>query len=307
MHLAAVLKSAFALGSQQCTPRQIGPGQHVEGGTRGAACLLAAFRDGCRPAKCRTSSAHASARAFTGSGRTSPPTAADKGGRRRSPGRPQAPAPEQRAAGVERGDGRDAGVIAVRRREQVVLHGDGHDPLPGCVDPHDGRDVVGGEAGERVVRRERPHRVGRRWERPVEVAADPAAVAILLQREAVVAVGTPRCVEADSVLRAEQLQRGREAEALHGGAHLRVLRQIEGGRRHRGTLIRQAEQVTELAGEGCRRDGHRRCKHESDRDAAPRNAQRLDDRRRRAGRDRVRRREAGDDIGAHLVTPSGSG
>jgi len=51
MHLAAVLKSAFALGSQQCTPRQIGPGQHVEGGTRGAACLLAAFRDGCRPAK----------------------------------------------------------------------------------------------------------------------------------------------------------------------------------------------------------------------------------------------------------------
>jgi hypothetical protein len=51
MHLAAVLLSAFALGSQQCTARQIGPGQHVEGGTRGAACLLAAFREGCRPAR----------------------------------------------------------------------------------------------------------------------------------------------------------------------------------------------------------------------------------------------------------------
>ena len=34
----------------QCAPRTVGPGLHVEGGTKGAACLLAAFRR-CQPAE----------------------------------------------------------------------------------------------------------------------------------------------------------------------------------------------------------------------------------------------------------------
>jgi hypothetical protein len=43
---AAVVAS---LAAHQCTPRTVGPGAHVEGGTKGAACLLAAFRR-CRSA-----------------------------------------------------------------------------------------------------------------------------------------------------------------------------------------------------------------------------------------------------------------
>jgi hypothetical protein len=47
-HLAATL--LVALSAQQCAPRAIGPGTHIEGGTRGAVCILAAYRGGCRPA-----------------------------------------------------------------------------------------------------------------------------------------------------------------------------------------------------------------------------------------------------------------
>jgi hypothetical protein len=48
VHLAATL--LVALSAQQCTPRAIGPGTHVEGGMRGAACVLTAYRRDCRPA-----------------------------------------------------------------------------------------------------------------------------------------------------------------------------------------------------------------------------------------------------------------
>ena len=48
LHLAATLLVAVA--AQQCPHRALGQGTHVEGGTRGATCVLAAFRDGCRPA-----------------------------------------------------------------------------------------------------------------------------------------------------------------------------------------------------------------------------------------------------------------
>src|SRR5260221_10159991 len=48
VHFAATL--LVALTAQQCTPRAIGPGTHVQGGTRGAACVLAAYRQGCRRA-----------------------------------------------------------------------------------------------------------------------------------------------------------------------------------------------------------------------------------------------------------------
>lgn len=48
MHLAAAFLAILA--TQHCAVRAIGPGTHLEGGTRGATCVLAAFRDGCRPA-----------------------------------------------------------------------------------------------------------------------------------------------------------------------------------------------------------------------------------------------------------------
>jgi len=48
VRVAAVV---VALAGQHCTSRAIGPGTHVEGGTHGATCLLAAFRDRCRPAQ----------------------------------------------------------------------------------------------------------------------------------------------------------------------------------------------------------------------------------------------------------------
>ena len=48
VHFAATL--LVALTAQQCTPRAIGPGTHLQGGTRGAVCVLAAYRQGCRRA-----------------------------------------------------------------------------------------------------------------------------------------------------------------------------------------------------------------------------------------------------------------
>jgi hypothetical protein len=44
----AALVAVAAL--QHCPPASVGPGSLHRGGTAGAACLLAAFRDGCRPA-----------------------------------------------------------------------------------------------------------------------------------------------------------------------------------------------------------------------------------------------------------------
>ena len=54
---AAVLASgANAAAPQQCAARTIGPGSLHKGGTVGATCLLAAYRDGCRRATYRLSS-----------------------------------------------------------------------------------------------------------------------------------------------------------------------------------------------------------------------------------------------------------
>jgi hypothetical protein len=53
VRLAALLATAAAAGGtpQACTTRTVGPGAHREGGTSGSACLLAAYRHGCRRAK----------------------------------------------------------------------------------------------------------------------------------------------------------------------------------------------------------------------------------------------------------------
>jgi len=52
---ALVCAAAFAAGAgaatRQCQARSIGPGSLRQGGTKGAACLLAAFQQGCRPAE----------------------------------------------------------------------------------------------------------------------------------------------------------------------------------------------------------------------------------------------------------------
>jgi hypothetical protein len=48
---AVAAGSAGAADAQHCRPRSIGPGSALRGGTEGAACILAAFRSGCRPAE----------------------------------------------------------------------------------------------------------------------------------------------------------------------------------------------------------------------------------------------------------------
>ena len=50
MIAAAAAALALALAPQHCAARSTGPGSLQRGGTAGAACLLAAFRSGCRPA-----------------------------------------------------------------------------------------------------------------------------------------------------------------------------------------------------------------------------------------------------------------
>ena len=48
--IGATAAVVVALATQQCPPRTLGPGARVVGGTKGAACLLAAYRR-CRPAE----------------------------------------------------------------------------------------------------------------------------------------------------------------------------------------------------------------------------------------------------------------
>lgn len=48
--MAVTAAVVAVLATQQCPDRALGPGTHVEGGTRGAACILAAFHDRCRSA-----------------------------------------------------------------------------------------------------------------------------------------------------------------------------------------------------------------------------------------------------------------
>lgn len=48
--IAAAAALVLALAPQHCAARSTGPGSLRRGGTAGAACLLAAFRNGCRPA-----------------------------------------------------------------------------------------------------------------------------------------------------------------------------------------------------------------------------------------------------------------
>jgi len=43
--------TADASSTVHCQPRSIGPGSLLKGGKQGAACILAAFRNGCRPAE----------------------------------------------------------------------------------------------------------------------------------------------------------------------------------------------------------------------------------------------------------------
>jgi hypothetical protein len=47
---AATLAAGAVAATRHCTPRSIGPGSLLRGGTAGANCMLAAFRDGCRRA-----------------------------------------------------------------------------------------------------------------------------------------------------------------------------------------------------------------------------------------------------------------
>lgn len=48
---AAALAAGAGAATRQCQARSIGPGSLHRGGTKGAACLLAAFQQGCRPAE----------------------------------------------------------------------------------------------------------------------------------------------------------------------------------------------------------------------------------------------------------------
>jgi len=48
--MAVTAAVVAVLAAQQCPDRALGPGTHVEGGTHGAACILAAFQDRCRRA-----------------------------------------------------------------------------------------------------------------------------------------------------------------------------------------------------------------------------------------------------------------
>lgn len=48
--IATAAALVLALAPQHCAARSIGPGSLQRGGTAGAACLLTAFRNGCRPA-----------------------------------------------------------------------------------------------------------------------------------------------------------------------------------------------------------------------------------------------------------------
>jgi hypothetical protein len=51
LQLAALIASVAATVSpQHCDARTIGPGTRLQGGTAGATCMLAAFRDRCRAA-----------------------------------------------------------------------------------------------------------------------------------------------------------------------------------------------------------------------------------------------------------------
>lgn len=52
LRLVVLLAAAATGGNPQlCTTRTVGPGAHREGGTGGAACLLAAYQQGCRRAQ----------------------------------------------------------------------------------------------------------------------------------------------------------------------------------------------------------------------------------------------------------------
>ena len=48
---AAALAAGAGAATRQCQSRSIGPGSLHRGGTKGAACLLAAFQQGCRSAE----------------------------------------------------------------------------------------------------------------------------------------------------------------------------------------------------------------------------------------------------------------
>lgn len=48
--VALAAAALVALASQHCPNRTLGPGTQIEGGTKGAACLLAAYQR-CRPAE----------------------------------------------------------------------------------------------------------------------------------------------------------------------------------------------------------------------------------------------------------------
>jgi hypothetical protein len=48
---AAALAAGAGAATRQCQARSVGPGSLHRGGTAGAACLLAAFQQGCRPAE----------------------------------------------------------------------------------------------------------------------------------------------------------------------------------------------------------------------------------------------------------------
>ena len=46
-----MLALAATVAAIQCQPRSVGPGSLRHGGTAGAACLVRAYDDGCRPAE----------------------------------------------------------------------------------------------------------------------------------------------------------------------------------------------------------------------------------------------------------------
>ena len=129
----------------------------------------------------------------------------------------------------------------------------------------------------------------------------------MVDGEAELPVRIPRGVEADPVERAEQLH-GRAD--VHVGERLveLVLAREDLARGHGRSLVRDAEQVAQPAGErGC---GHGHGNRQCDRQGDPpqRDTKRLRQDDGHLGGNRVGRREAGNDVvGAHRVTPSGSG
>src|SRR5581483_11383865 len=190
--------------------------------------------------------------------------------------------------------------------EQIVRDGRRVEDCSAAVEERDRCDAVGGDALQAARDRDRLHVCGREVVR-VQIAQNALLVRLLhvVDGEAELPVRIPGRVEADPVQRPEQLHGGADT---HVGERLveLVLARQHLARRDGRALVRDAEQIAEAAGERGGGDGDGQCDRQGDTSA--RDAKRLRQADGAFARNRVGRREAGDDVvRAHRVTPSGSG